>query len=378
MRSGYKWRPITDLEGDPKSLTDGELISLARVWEDQKKELVETGTLDEFEKRIRREWSIETGIIEDAYTLTPGVTRTLIITGIDAERIGRGDSNKDPAYVARIIKDHYDALEGMLDFVGHSRPLSVSYVKELHAALLRNIHTHTGVDPSGKLFEKELLKGAFKTMPSSPQKPDGSLHEYCPVEHTESEMDELVRMYLAHEDSLVPVEVEAAWLHHRFTQIHPFSDGNGRVARALASLVLIRANWFPLIIRRDDRTRYLDALESADAGDLKPLVALIVESERRSLIEASEIAYEVSPITSTHDAVLAVRDRLQRRGRIALGEWVQEKTVADALRDVATTRLSEVAQDLWQQVASLGKGWQFSAFASEHTDAREAGVRAHG
>ena len=32
-------------------------------------------------------------------------------------------------------------------------------------------------------------------------------------------------------------EIEATWLHHRFTQIHPFQDGNGRVARALASLV---------------------------------------------------------------------------------------------------------------------------------------------
>ena len=50
----------------------------------------------------------------------------------------------------------------------------------------------------------------------------------------------------------VPVEVEAAWLHHRFTQIHPYQDGNGRVARALASLLFIKAGWFPVVVTRDD------------------------------------------------------------------------------------------------------------------------------
>ena len=38
----------------------------------------------------------------------------------------------------------------------------------------------------------------------------------------------------------VAPEVEAAWLHHRFTQIHPFQDGNGRIARALATLIFVK------------------------------------------------------------------------------------------------------------------------------------------
>jgi Fic family protein len=49
--------------------------------------------------------------------------------------------------------------------------------------------------------------------------------------------------------------VQAAWLHHRFTQIHPFADGNGQVARAIASLVFIEAGWFPLILKRDELDR---------------------------------------------------------------------------------------------------------------------------
>lgn len=87
MPIGYKWRPIDDLDDDPKSLTDGELESLKRVWANQKEEMTQLGTLDEFEKRLRREWSIETGIIENVYTLTLGVTNTLVARGIDAALI---------------------------------------------------------------------------------------------------------------------------------------------------------------------------------------------------------------------------------------------------------------------------------------------------
>jgi Fic family protein len=134
--------------------------------------------------------------------------------------------------------------------------------------------------------DKRLEKGRYKTAPNSPTRPDGSVHEYCPPEHTASEMDELMRMHAAHEAQHVPPEVEAAWLHHRFSQIHPFTDGNGRAARAIASLVFIKAGWFPVIVKRDHKPRYIEALETADKGDLKPLVALFV-SFSRSINSAS-------------------------------------------------------------------------------------------
>jgi len=81
MPGGYSWHPIEDFEADPNSLTDGEMESL---WSRQKSELTELQTLDEFSKRLRREWSIETGVIEKAYTLDRSGTRTLIERGIDA------------------------------------------------------------------------------------------------------------------------------------------------------------------------------------------------------------------------------------------------------------------------------------------------------
>lgn len=381
MGAGYKWHPITDLGDDPRSLTDGELESLWRVWQTQKRELEEGDELGEFERRLRREWAIETGIIEDVYTLDRGVTRTLIEKGIDAALIPHGTTNKDPVLVARVIQDHYEALEGMFDFISGQRPLSTGYVNQLHAALLRNQDTHTVVDQFGKAFEKPLEKGKYKSLPNSPTRQDGSVHEYCPPEHVSSEMDELVRMYSEHQTRKIPVEVEAAWLHHRFAQIHPFADGNGRVARALASLVFIRAGWFPLIIKRDDpQRRYIEALEKADAGDLHPLIAIFVESQRTALLDASEVAYEVSPITSPHDAVVAVRERLRQKGRLPLKEWLPAKETAGQLVQLAIEQLGRVSNELRLEISQFARGFSFGVTHGERgaDRIRDAAVRAAG
>src|SRR5271155_3621411 len=133
MPTAHKWHPITDLGEDAASLSDGELEPLKRVLDAQKPELIESGAFDEFDKQLRREWAIETGIIENVYTLDRGVTRTLIEKGIDAALIPHGTTDRDNVLVARIIQDHYDVLEGILDFVGGQLQLSTSYVKELHA-----------------------------------------------------------------------------------------------------------------------------------------------------------------------------------------------------------------------------------------------------
>jgi Fic family protein len=323
--------------------------------------LTERKALDEFEKRLRREWAIETGIIENVYTLDRGITRALIEQGIDAALIPHGASDRDSTLVARIIQDHYEALEGMLDFVGGQRPLSTSYVKELHAAFLRNQETHTVVDPSGQAFERPLEKGQYKSVPNSPTRPDGSVHEYCPPEHVSSEMDRLIEIHTEHQARGIPPEVQAAWLHHRFSQIHPFADGNGRLARALGSLVFIRAGWFPLIVKRDDRTRYIEALEKADSGDLRLLVALFVEAQRTALIQATEIAYEVRPIATADEAIAAVRDRLLQRGRLPLKEWLAAKATASELLSLALQRFGQIAQQLNAEIGSLATGFGFGS-----------------
>jgi hypothetical protein len=79
-------------------------------------------------------------------------------------------------------------------------------------------------------------------------------------------------------DPLLDAAVAHAWLTH----IHPFDDGNGRMARLLANLALIQSRFPPLLLRAgSDRGQYLDALARSDEGDILPLYDLFASSLRR-------------------------------------------------------------------------------------------------
>src|SRR5258708_7883230 len=192
MAEGYKWRPFSDLPADPRILGDSELEALHRVWMDQKKSLEESGALDLFNQRLRREWAIETGVIEGVYTLDRGTTETLLEHGIKASLIPRESNRQSPEHVALILQDHSDVLEGLFAYVREERSLSVGYIKELHAALLRHQETSTVVDQFGNQFERKIEKGQYKSLPNNPFQIDGAVHEYCPPEHVASEMDRMI------------------------------------------------------------------------------------------------------------------------------------------------------------------------------------------
>jgi hypothetical protein len=328
------WEPISDLPQDWSSLTDGELGPLLLFWNDQRTDLEQSGALVEFNKRLGREWSIETGQIEGVYNLDRGTTETLIERGFNADLIPNQPGQKLPELIAAIIQDHADVLEGLFQFVKGDRSLSKSYIHELHAALLRHQDTTIKMTPDGRLFEAPLLKGKYKQQPNNPRRPDGSVHKYSPPEQVEPEMEHLLALHREHAKRTIPVEVEAAWLHHRFTQIHPYEDGNGRVARALASLLFIKSGWFPVVVSRDYRVHYIDALEAADNGDLRFLISFLVDMQKRALLQSIEPISESVKATSSRDK--------------PLNHWIRTIGYADRLRDVASERLEKTAGALRQ------------------------------
>ncbi|MEW5996926.1 MAG: Fic family protein [Candidatus Micrarchaeota archaeon] len=75
----------------------------------------------------------------------------------------------------------------------------------------------------------------------------------------------------------------AVRIHHLVAWIHPFIDGNGRMARLLSNLRLMRAGFPPIILRRKVRKSYYDALESADEGDYRPLSAMVAKEVNAAL-----------------------------------------------------------------------------------------------
>ncbi len=345
---GHRWAPITDLES-PGDLASESLAALARLWSEQRDRLAHRAGYRAFDQRLRREWSIETGLIERLYAFDRGVTESLIAHGINAALIPHRPG-ADPEWIAAMISDHQAAIDQLFDFVKGDRPLSTSYIKELHALMTRRQETAVGFDPFGNKVLIPLRRGAFKVRPNNPLRPDGMVHEYCPPEQVDSEMDRLIALHHAHVD--VAPEVEAAWLHHRFTQIHPFQDGNGRIARALGTLVFLKAGWFPLVVRDRGREPYIGALEAADAGDLRPLVRCFSDLQRGELGRANAIAHDIRQADRVSEAIASVRRELQAP-MDSLSEWDATVAIAAGLRDRAESRLAGVAEELTSQLSGV-------------------------
>ena len=339
-------------------LRDRELESLFHVW-NSLKQTIEDNRISDFNAELAREWAIETGIIEGVYTLDRGITRTLIEHGIDSARIPHDATNLDPEFVASIIRDHEEALEGLFAFVTGERTLTVGYIKELHSALLRHQATFVVLDQFERAFEKELEKGAYKKLPNNPKRQDGGVHEYCPPEHVAAEMDRIIELHRQHRQTNVPPHIEAAWLYHAFTQVHPFQDGNGRVARALASLIFIKAGFFPLVVNRDDRAKYIDALELADQGDLSSLVRMFAQLQKRALTRAIGRAADVKPVHTLEEALTVTRDMLVGLGRIIPTEYLKAKETAGLLMKRTDSRLKMVVQTLANDVGRVNSDFVF-------------------
>lgn len=368
----YYWKPIEDYERAPESLMRPELVSLADVWQEQKGRLTSTESLDRFNERLRREWAIETGLLERIYSLDRGITEVLIERGIDASLIPHGATDKDPEVVVAIIRDHEAAIDFLFDVISGRRSLTTSYINELHALLTRNQGTTAAYDTQGNLMHVRLIRGKYKEFPNNPLRPNGSVHEYCPPEQVSPEMERLLELHHAHKGN--SPEVEAAWLHHRFTQIHPFQDGNGRVARCLATLVFLRAGWFPLVIRdlKQERERYIDALERADEGDLAPLVGVFASSQKKAFVQALGISDQVLRLTRAEQVVSAITETLEAKDRKKRQEWGNARDTAGKLREVAKRRADEIAGQLSREIGHLAEGAQF--FADSEPD---GGVRWH-
>jgi Fic family protein len=266
--------PLPALNGDLESIL-ASVRSLQRAW----KSVVSANdeAFNEARRRSLRRHAIETGIIERLYDIDWGVTEALVAEGLTADavaRVGEGAVDED---ILEVVRSQYDALEYLAQAARDGRDVTVYLIKELHIALTRRQSTYTAVSPTGSEFHATLHHGEWKQQSNYVTRPDGAVLQYTPAEHVAAQMDRLVQLYQSYDDK-DPL-IQAAWLHHRFARIHPFEDGNGRVARCLTLLVLLKHDLAPLVVDRRERSRYLESLDKANDGDLRPLVRFFAELE---------------------------------------------------------------------------------------------------
>lgn len=345
----YKWHPLEPLSEQDLSIDLAGNQSLYESWRSAKSRLKALGSnqVEEFTHRLIRRLSVETGILERLYDLDRGTTEALVQKGFAENLVAHADTNIPPASLIEYLRDQEAAIQLVMDVIGKSRPLSKGLLNELHGILTRHQETTTAVDQFGNRLEIPLLRGKFKNHPNNPRRPDGSVHEYCPPIHVDSEVDRLLELYHSYNEK-DPVIV-AAWLHHRFTQIHPYQDGNGRLARVIVTMVLVQHDLLPVVLDRDIRAEYIDSLEKADAGELAGLIKIFAGLERNAILQALSVSpeAEISHQQSLTSAVIgSLADKFNRRRQSRDAELLKVNDKAQTLRGIAHAFMSDKLEDL--------------------------------
>ncbi|MDT8398296.1 MAG: Fic family protein [Pseudomonadales bacterium] len=352
-----EYRAIEDIpEGTAlEELASSELAALGELWKEKKGELENSGEYRNFIKRMQREWAIETGIIERLYTWDRGVTETLIEQGIDSSLISHvGGINRDEAdNIAKMIEDQQNIVDGLFGFVKGENPFSEHFIRSMHEQLTAHQDFTEAMTQDGKIVKVALVKGQYKMQPNNPKRPDGGIHEYCPPELVTDEMERLVKLYSSYEQQEIAPEILSAWIHHRFTQIHPFQDGNGRIARAIASLVFLKSGLFPLVVRDSDREVYIEYLEEADKGDLTQLVKFFAKRQRDSILSALGIQQQVVQAKHSQQIINNAIALLNRKSKAEKDQLKAIYQVAGKLQILAEEKLGEIQNSLDPQLRNI-------------------------
>ena len=223
-------------------------------------------------QRLRMEWTYHSNAIE-GNSLTYGETRALLMHGVTAH----GKPLKDHLDIRR----HREVIEYLEGFVRSGEPLTLAAIREMHRMLMGDTYGVSAETPDGERVKRDVQGGEFKTLPNNVVTETGETHYYTTPQETPAAMTDLVDG-LRQSDDAHPV-VRAALFHHAFVEIHPFPDGNGRTARVLMNLLLMRAGYVPAVIRQEQRPAYYGALAAADGGDRQPIIEFVAEELAETL-----------------------------------------------------------------------------------------------
>jgi len=217
-------------------------------------------------------------------------------------------------------KNHPEAIEFVERLVDAKSELTEDVVLQLHKLIMSNITEDAG---HYRTIGVRITGATFMPPPSSEVKP---------------RMDMLLKWLRENPDELTPIEL-AAFFHHRFVQMHPFSEGNGRIARLLMNALLMKDGYpFIATVPKLDRQKYLKTLMEVDLGNTSGFVNFVARCVERALdmyldaLEEPEIltlaeASEITPYSQEYLSLIARKGLLgaYKQGR----NWVVSRRELD-------------------------------------------------
>ena len=225
-------------------------------------------------QKFRLDWNYHSNNLE-GNSLTYGETKSLLLHNITAQ----GKPLKDHLE----ITGHNEALLEISDAVKKQQPLTEVFLRQLHTLILKERYQVSAQTADGHPTKKWVEVGQYKTQPNHVLTVTGETFRFAEPFEVSAKMQTLVAQ--ANERKAAPAEglLLAAKLHYEFVLIHPFDDGNGRMARLLMNLVLMQYGFPPAIIKTEEKEAYFAALRQADGGQIGAFVEYIADRVNESL-----------------------------------------------------------------------------------------------
>lgn len=309
---------------------------------------VDQGTLDAA-VQIATNWAaINTGALEGLYEVDRGFTYSVASSAAVWQEI----EQEKGQFAADSISDAMKAYEFVLDAATGAHPVSEKWIRDLHAKVAASQKTYTVITAVGSQ-EHDLPKGEYKTYPNNPFNfRSHTIHSYASPLDTGPEMARLIAELRSDAFLSASPALQAAYAHYAFVCVHPFADGNGRVARALGSTFLYRGIGVPLVIFADQKGDYLDCLELADKGSPERFVRFVSERVidtigmiREGILTASvpDVSTQIDELMPmltghgglAHSDIDAIIPRVLETFAVALDKQVRENPLGGPLNATA-------------------------------------------
>jgi len=231
---------------------------------------------DAFLRKVKVDFTYNSNKLE-GNTLTYGQTIKLLRDFVTPK-------NAAPGEVLDII-NHQKILDTVFNNY-RSQSFSTENIKALHKELMKD------TDQWGD--DALYSPGKYKLFANATVRATGKIHNYMPPVQVANAMEELILhtneaiKNADTKDTSKHILTAATYFHQQFlNNIHPFSDGNGRIGRIFTNLILLKSGYAPIFIKEVDKNEYLKRFELSD-NDLQPMLDFMADRLIESMREKFE------------------------------------------------------------------------------------------
>jgi hypothetical protein len=281
LRDGTAYRPYAPpLPLDERwQLPDvPDMLAIRDRWVNLRASLVQSGQLDTATARLVTFWH-QHGVIPRPVELdVMDGTILLFKAGIDTALAASSKTNFDVfrSYITETsLRQAADILVRLSRENSDISPLELA---KLHSLVCR---INAPNDNSGQRDTKYVgaREGSFRSKPIFVLGTDWVMKEGAPPRQIVPELLKIIQTHRAARVKGVPALIRAAWLLYAFSVVHPFYDGNGKLARMLATMVLVRGGRLPLIMPPSVHRAFFETMAQARNGQPQMLIRLLAECQ---------------------------------------------------------------------------------------------------